>query len=71
MTTCERCGATPSVCSSSSGVGLSTESAGFLLDLSGTDPLCIRCAHDECTSRVRTIVAVPGGVVRCLERYCE
>ena len=46
-------------------MGLSTESAGILLDLSGTDYLCIGCAHDECPSRVRTIVAVPISVEWC------
>ena len=38
---------------------------------SGAGHLCLRCAYDECSSGVGTIVAVPGGMVRCLEGYCE
>ena len=46
-------------------------SAGILLGLSGADRLCLRCSYDECSTGVRTIVAVPGGMVCCLEGYCE
>ena len=38
---------------------------------SGTDHLCFGRPYDQCSSEVGTIVAVPGGVVRCLEGLCE
>ena len=61
----------PSFCSSSPGVGVSAYSAGILLCLAGTDRLCLGRPYDQRSSGVGTIVAVPGGMVCCLEGLCE
>ena len=49
-------GATPPEFSSSTGVGISSQSAGFLLPVSGTGRDCLG---------IGTVVAVPGGMVHC------
>ena len=65
------CGVTPPTFLSSPGVGVSSQSAGFLLPVSGRGGDCLGHTHDECSSGIRTVVAVPGGMVHCLEGIGE
>ena len=55
----------------STGVGISSQSAGFLLPVSGTGRDCLGHTHDECSSGIGTVVAVPGGMVHCVEGLGE
>ena len=56
---------------SSPGVGVSSQSAGFFIPVSGTGGDCLGHTHDECSSGIKTVVAVPGGMVYCLEGLGE
>ena len=60
-------GAALSILSSLPGVGVSAQYAGILLRVSGENRHCLGHKYDECPSGVRTVVAVPGGMVHCLQ----
>ena len=52
-------------------MGISSQSPGFLLPVSGTDRDCLGHPHNECSSGIGTVVAVPGGMVHCVEGLGE
>ena len=64
-------GATPNSFSYLPGVGISSQSAGVLLLVSGIGRKCLGHPHDECSSIIGTVVAVPGGMVHCVEGLGE